>query len=95
MKNTLLLLGALGLLAVTGCNQSSSDNATPPSDTNTVTQNVQDTSSNAWQDTKSGASNAWQSTKNVATNAYENTKDAATNGWNKTTNAVIGTSTNQ
>ena len=94
MKNTLLLLGALGLLVVTGCNQSSSTTENPP-DTNTAMQNAQDTASNAWQDTKSGASNAWQSTKDVATNAYENTKDAATNGWNKTTNAVMGSSTNQ
>ncbi len=85
MKNTLLVLAALAMVAVTGCNQSN-DNAdqTPAPDTNTTVQKVETGASNAWQSTKTGASNAW-----------EDTKSGATNAWNKTTNAVVGSSTNQ
>jgi hypothetical protein len=84
MKKTLLLLAASAILAITaGCNQSNSANDNS-ADTNTVTQNAEQSASNAWQDTKGAATNAANATENAATNA-----------WNKTTNAVEGGNTNQ
>jgi hypothetical protein len=78
VKNTLLLLGVLALLATTaGCGKSNS------ADENSAAANT-----NAAQNAGQSASHALQDTKGAATNAWNATKDEATNVWNKTTNAI-------
>lgn len=72
MKNKPLILGALtvAILVSAGCQKTETSDATTPGDNNSMSEQVKDV-----------ATNAWQKTKEVTTNVLANVKEGTTNAW--------------
>jgi vacuolar-type H+-ATPase subunit H len=78
MKNTPLILGtfAIAILVLAGCNKSETSDAYPAAGaTNSISDNVRDAATNAWQKTKDATTNAWASMKESLQSATDYSYD--------------------